>query len=201
MNLQGFPHVVLSHARLPFRHSPELAAANCYTCLYHQIRRPKTKLKRLRGADLRSVLEVTDITDNINKINYMKTVINLRKSIFVGCIGLGTTISFLAPSLTLAEGKGASRLMFVAPTSQSQPAASKLSQMSCPRCTDGYTKVADASAKGLKAVSQKRVAAHGCSSCETKIVAVGTGKAKTDKTVHTCGNNKAVGSSCCMAAN
>jgi hypothetical protein len=26
-NLQGFPHVVLSHARLPFRHSPEASRA------------------------------------------------------------------------------------------------------------------------------------------------------------------------------
>jgi hypothetical protein len=38
-NLQGFPHVVLSHARLPFRHSPKPAK-------HFSFRRLTTKMAR-----------------------------------------------------------------------------------------------------------------------------------------------------------
>jgi hypothetical protein len=126
----------------------------------------------------------------------MKSLKTLRNSLFLGCIALGTA-GLLTPSQTLAEGKGASKLMFIA---SEQAAPSKLSQMSCPRCTDGYTKVANTSAKGLRAEPMRTVAVHMCSSCETKIVSVGAGKAKTDKVTHSCGNNGAVEASCCMAA-
>jgi hypothetical protein len=138
----------------------------------------------------------TTIMNNIN----MKSFKNFGASIFFGCVAIGT-VGLLAPSMTLAEGKGASQLMKVAPvSSQAQTAQAKLSQMSCTGCTDGYVKVRDTAAKGMRAETTKPVAVHGCGSCETKIASVGTGKAKTDKVAHSCGNVGVASASCCMAA-
>ena len=101
----------------------------------------------------------------------MKTLKNVRNSIFLGCLALGT-LGLLTPGLTLAEGKGASKLMFAASASQTQvqPAPTNLSSMPCSRCTDGYTKVGDTSAKGMKAVTMRNSRVHLCASCQAKIV-------------------------------
>ena len=126
----------------------------------------------------------------------MKTLKTLPRLLFATCVTIAT-LGLLAPGLSLADGKGASKLMFGAqPQAQVQPAASGKATMSCPRCTDGYKKVADTSIKGLRAESMRTVAAHMCPSCSTKITSVGAGKAKTDKVSHSCG----MGTSCCVAA-
>jgi hypothetical protein len=129
----------------------------------------------------------------------MKTLKNFRNPLFLGCLALGA-LGLLAPTLTLAEGKGASKLMSPSSISQVRPqtAPSKISQMPCVRCTDGYTKVVDKSAKGMRADTMRTVAVHLCPSCQTKIVSVGAGKAKTDKVAHSCGTTAEA--SCCMAA-
>lgn len=129
----------------------------------------------------------------------MKSLIT-RHVIVLGCVAVGT-LGLMAPSLALAQGKGASKLMFAAPRgqTQTQAVASSRPEMSCPRCTDGYAKVADTSAKGMRAGSMRTVSTHLCTSCETKIVSVGAGKAKTDKIAHSCGNNATVQASCCIA--
>ena|SRR5579864_7892054 len=131
----------------------------------------------------------------------MKTLKNVRNSIFLGCLALGT-LGLLTPGLTLAEGKGASKLMSSASTSQTQvqAAPANLSQMSCTRCTDGYTKITDTSAKGMNAGTMRNIPVHLCASCQTRIVSVGAGKTKTDKAVHACGNTATAQASCCMAA-
>lgn len=128
----------------------------------------------------------------------MKSFNNLRNSLFLGCLALGT-IGLLTPGLTLAQGKGASKLMF-APASQTQAATvSASARRSCARCTDAYTRVVDENAKGIRAGSMRMAAVHGCPACQTKIMSVGTGKAKTDKVVHSCGQSSPSQSSCCMA--
>src|SRR5690242_20754755 len=124
----------------------------------------------------------------------MKSLTNLRNSLFLGCLALGT-LGLLAPSLTLAEGKGASKLMFAPATNQSNMVASSSAHKGCARCTDGYTRVADTAPKGIRAEQMRTIALHMCSSCQTKISTVGTGKAKTDKVVHSCGSGEA---SCCV---
>ena len=123
-----------------------------------------------------------------------------RYFIVLGCVAV-SAIGLLTPSLTLAEGKGAAKLMFGAPAAQPQlqAAAPSRSEMACPRCTDGYTKVTDTSAKGMRAGSTQIVPSHLCASCETKIVSVGAGKAKADKVTHSCGNTATAQASCCMA--
>jgi len=114
-----------------------------------------------------------------------------------GLLALGT-VGLLAPSLTLAEGKGASRLMFTPPATR-ETSAAPAKPMACPACTDTYRQVRDVAAKGMQANSMKSVATHGCASCQTKIVSVGAGKAKTDTVAHSCGNGTPQ-ASCCVAA-
>jgi hypothetical protein len=121
----------------------------------------------------------------------MKTF-KLNKPILVGCLILGM-VGLLAPTLSSAEGKGASKLMSPTPTAQVQ--AAKTTHMAC--CADAYVKVADTSAKGMNAGATKAVPTHMCPSCQTKIVSVGTGKAKTDSVIHSCGNNAVASTSCC----
>jgi hypothetical protein len=126
------------------------------------------------------------------KVIKMKST--LPHSLFLTGVAIGA-LTFLAPNLTWADGKGASTLMFRAqPQTQVQSAPAK-AEMSCPSCADVYTKVADTSAKGMRSGSLKTVAAHMCPACSTKITAVGAGKAKTDKVVHSCGME----TSCCVA--
>jgi hypothetical protein len=124
--------------------------------------------------------------------------INIRNSILVGCFAIGT-LGLLTPTLSLADGKGASKLLPSATTSktQVQAASRNYSHMSC--CTDRYTQAMDQSAKGMRAGSTKMVPNHGCTSCETKITSVGVGKAKTDTVTHSCGNNATAATSCCVA--
>jgi hypothetical protein len=125
--------------------------------------------------------------------------INIHKSIFLGCLALGT-LGLLTPTLSFADGKGASKLMPSATTSQTQlqAASRNVSHMSC--CTDRYTQAVDQSAKGMRAGSTKMVPTHACTSCQTKITSVGVGKAKTDNVSHSCGSNAtAAAASCCVA--
>ncbi|HTL18386.1 MAG TPA: hypothetical protein VL793_14210 [Patescibacteria group bacterium] len=126
----------------------------------------------------------------------MKIIKNLPRTILLTCVAAGA-IGVLAPTLTLADGKGASKLMFTSsPQVQAQSGSAKATSMSCARCTDGYTKVADTSAKGMRTQSTRMVAVHMCPSCTTSINSVGSGKAKADKVSHSCGS----GSSCCVAS-
>ena len=125
--------------------------------------------------------------------------INIRKSIFLGCLAIGA-LGLLTPTLSMADGKGASKLMFSATTSQNQVQAASRndSHMSC--CAERYAAVMDQSAKGMRAGSTKMVPTHGCTSCQTKITSVGVGKAKTDNVIHSCDNKgTAAASSCCVA--
>jgi len=124
----------------------------------------------------------------------MKTF-KLYQSILVGSLALGT-FGLVAPTLTMADGKGASKLMFATETVQS-PAA-KSAHMAC--CADRYAQVVDVSAKGMNAGTTKAVASHLCPSCSTKIVSSGAGKAKTDAVIHSCGSNTSPNGSCCVAS-
>ncbi len=124
----------------------------------------------------------------------MKTLKNIPHSLFLTGVAI-SALALFAPNLTWADGKGASKLMFLAqPQTQAQSAPAKAA-MSCPQCADVYTKVADISAKGMRSGPMKTVAAHMCPACSTKIASVGAGKAKTDKVVHSCGTE----TSCCVA--
>ena len=131
----------------------------------------------------------------------MKALDNIRNTFLVSCLALGA-FAVLTPDLALAAGKGASKLMFNSSDSQGQvyTASAKVATTSCARCVEGSKQVADTSAKGMRAGSQKTVPVHMCPSCQTRILSTGSGKAKTDKVVHSCGNDSSSAASCCMAA-
>jgi len=131
----------------------------------------------------------------------MKSLKNLRNSLFLGCLALGT-LGLLGPDLASAEGKGASKLMFTSTgaLTHSQSAQSNPAGMSCAQCKDAYVKVLDTSAKGMRAGAQKNVAVHLCASCQTRIASAGSGKTQVAKVAHTCGSNGSAQAGCCVAA-
>jgi len=70
--------------------------------------------------------------------------------------------------------------------------------MTCPKCKDTYVQVVEKTFKTAKPEELKTTGVHLCSSCDTKVVTSGVGKAAKDTLVHTC---KACGSedvSCCV---
>jgi hypothetical protein len=125
--------------------------------------------------------------------------LNIRKSILIGALAFGT-LGLLAPTLSLADGKGASKLLPEPSASKVQTPAPATAQTHMACCTDHYVKVADTSAKGMNAGATKTVPAHPCPYCQTKIASVGAGKAKTDKVTHSCGSSASTTASCCVAA-
>jgi hypothetical protein len=124
--------------------------------------------------------------------------LKIRKSILIGSLAFGT-LGLLAPTLSLADGKGASKLLAEPSDSKILAQASVTSQTHMACCTDRYVKVADTSAKGMNAGATKAVPAHPCAYCQTKIVSVGAGKAKADKVTHSCGSNASTSATCCVA--
>jgi hypothetical protein len=66
----------------------------------------------------------------------------------------------------------------------------------CASCTDTLVTVVDKGTKGPNHLVTK-VARHNCAGCDTKIATEGTGKAKKDVAMHTCGaDDKAA---CCAS--
>jgi hypothetical protein len=136
------------------------------------------------------------------KETMMKTPLNLRRSVFLACISISTA-GLLAPSLTLADGKGASKLMFAAsgPRTEAQVATvtPDKAMMNCSRCVDGHAQVVEKTGKGMPVESVKTVPVHLCPACQTRIVSVGFGKARTDQVIHSCASSGMSGRTCCVA--
>ena len=124
----------------------------------------------------------------------MKSTTKLSRSVFVASLAVAA-LGLLSPNLTLADGKGASKLLF-SPSSAAPTVSVKAPAKTCPMCVDAYKQAADTEAKGMRAGSVKAVAFHMCPACSTTVTAVGSGKAKTDKVTHSCGTAQ---SSCCLA--
>src|ERR1043166_9433688 len=116
----------------------------------------------------------------------MKVGRNICRFTVIACLALAA-IS-LMPSSGLAQGKGASQLMPLKSLKtvedlQSVDKGDKI-VMSCPKCKDTYVTTVERSFKGMNHEELKTAVVHLCPTCETKIVATGHGKAKTDKLVH-----------------
>ena len=129
----------------------------------------------------------------------MKSSSLLSRSVIAAGLAVGI-LGYLAPTATFADGKAASLLMPAKATvsaAQPQPAAAGQTAMSC---KDGFAKVTDAGAKGMRIGSVKSVPVHLCNSCSTKITSVSSGKARTDRSAHTCGDSASAQASCCMAS-
>ena|ERR1051326_2792669 len=91
--------------------------------------------------------------------------------------------------------KGAERLLNAPKASINAPAQiTTMAAHRCPSCTDTLVSVVDKGTKGPNHAVSK-VVRHNCSSCDTKIVTEGTGKAKHDVAIHSC--NGEVKPLCC----
>ena len=93
--------------------------------------------------------------------------------------------------------KGAETLVRL--TKGSAPAktqAAPIAAHKCANCTDTLVSVVDKGTKGPNHAVTK-VAKHNCTACATKIVTEGSGKAKHDVAIHTCGAD--VKAACCAS--
>ena len=120
----------------------------------------------------------------------MKTTSNLRGLIVSTCLAFAVAGVVWTPDAALAQQKGAEKLVQMYPLKtvkdlQTVEAGDTI-VMSCPKCKESTASVVEKSLKGSKPEELKNVTIHLCPTCDTKIVAIGHGKAKTDKLVHTC---------------
>lgn len=108
------------------------------------------------------------------------------------------TIITLAPSLLMAQEKGAARLMKLnpAPVPQ-QTVATDIKPMSCAKCQDTYTTVTNRTAKGANPVEVKTVVKHLCPTCSTFIKTEGAGKNAKNVMAHTCISCGSAEAACC----
>ena len=115
----------------------------------------------------------------------MKTMNRFQKLV----IAAVCTAAISSFSLTALGEKGGETLVKLTKASYATAPATVAATSAahrCPMCTDTLVTVVDKATKGPRH-EIKTVARHNCSSCETKIVTKGEGKAKYDIVVHTCG--------------
>jgi hypothetical protein len=111
------------------------------------------------------------------------------------------TIAALAliPSLSMAQEKGATRLMKLQKVEDLQQVeAGDTILMSCPKCKDTYATVVTKSMKGMQPDQINTVVKHLCPTCSTSIKTEGTGKNAVNKLVHTCNSCGSDQVTCCL---
>jgi hypothetical protein len=105
----------------------------------------------------------------------------------------------LIPNLTMAQEKGAARLMKLTTVQDLQQVdTGDTIIMSCPKCKDTYATVVTKPMKGMQPAEIKQVVKHLCPTCSTTIKTVGVGKNAKDTLVHTCNSCGSEDVSCCL---
>ena len=105
----------------------------------------------------------------------------------------------LIPNLTMAQEKGATRLMKLSTVQDLQQVdTGDTIIMSCPKCKDTYATVVTKPMKGMQPAEIKQVVKHLCPTCSTTIKTVGVGKNAKDTLVHTCNSCGSEDVSCCL---
>ena len=105
----------------------------------------------------------------------------------------------LLPSLTMAQEKGATKLMKLQTVQDLQQVeAGDTILMSCPKCKDTFATVVTKPMKGMQPDEIKTVVKHLCPTCTTSIKTVGVGKNSEYKLVHTCNSCGSPDVSCCL---
>ena len=112
-----------------------------------------------------------------------------------------TAVAALAmlPSLTMAQEKGATKLMKLQTVQDLQQVeAGDTIIMSCPKCQDTFATVVTKPMKGMQPDQIKTVVQHLCPTCSTAIKTEGVGKNAKDKLVHTCNTCGSTEVTCCL---
>lgn len=112
-----------------------------------------------------------------------------------------TAVAVLAllPSLTMAQEKGATKLMKLQTVQDLQQVeVGDTIIMSCPKCQDTFATVVTKPMKGMQPDQIKTVVQHLCPTCSTTIKTEGVGKHTKDTLVHTCNTCGSADVSCCL---
>ena len=112
-----------------------------------------------------------------------------------------TAVAALAmlPSLTMAQEKGATKLMKLQTVQDLQQVeAGDTIIMSCPKCTNTFATVVTTSLKGMQREQLTTVVKHMCPTCSTTIKTEGMGKNAVNKLVHTCNSCGSTEVTCCL---
>jgi hypothetical protein len=129
----------------------------------------------------------------------MKKMTNVRKCLVSSGLALIVAAWAFVPSSTLAQEKGAQRLMKIQKVEDLQSLdKGDVIVMSCPKCKDTYAQVVEQTYKTVKPEELKDVAIHLCSTCDTTIKTKGRGKEATDTLVHTCKTCGSHDVTCCV---
>ena len=105
----------------------------------------------------------------------------------------------LLPNLTMAQEKGATKLMKLQTVQDLQQVeAGDTIVMSCPKCKDTNATVVTKSLKGASPEEITVQVQHLCPTCSTTIKTEGVGKNAKDTLVHTCNSCGSADVSCCL---
>jgi hypothetical protein len=129
----------------------------------------------------------------------MKNKNRLYKCLASFAAALAVIALVCLPSQALAQEKQATKLMKVHTYEDLQKVeAGDTIVMTCPKCKETYTQVAEKSFKTGTPDELKNVTIHLCSSCETKLVTQGTGRQAKSVLVHTCKTCGSENVTCCV---
>jgi len=132
----------------------------------------------------------------------MKSKYQIRKCLlgFVAALAVAGLASL--PGSTLAQEKGASKLIQLKPVTSvadaDAVAPGDTMVMSCPKCKNTWVTVVEKPAKAGAKAEVKTFARHGCPGCESKIVTEGTGKQAKDVIKHVCMKCGSEDMTCCV---
>lgn len=129
----------------------------------------------------------------------MNTFINAARKHTLATFTAVALAMTTAPSSISAQEKGAELLTKLNRPATTAPAAAKsttIPTMSCPKCVDTVVSVAQPMGRGGR-VESANVVRHGCTSCESKRVTIGTGRQAKDVVTHDCKMGAGGATGCC----
>jgi hypothetical protein len=105
----------------------------------------------------------------------------------------------LLPNLTMAQEKGATRLMKLQKVEDLQQVETDDTiVMSCPKCKDTYSTMVKKPMKGMQPDEVRTEVKHLCPTCTTSIKTEGVGRNAVNKLVHTCNACGSEKVTCCL---
>ena len=134
----------------------------------------------------------------------MKSILKISRTLTLAALAVAVAALVSAPIAMLAQkqGDGAAKLIQLKPVQTVEDLekveAGDVVVMSCPKCKDTYASVVEKSFKGATGDTLRTTKIHLCSTCDTKIVTKGQGKAAKDVLVHTCKTCGSEDVSCCV---
>ena len=115
----------------------------------------------------------------------MKMFTNITRNLILTTLTLVAAALVTMPSSSVAQEKGAERLLNLNRSAKSAAAVADTPVMSCPKCKDTLVTVAQPPGRGGR-VEMAKIVKHQCPACSTKIETNGVGKQATNIVKHGC---------------